>query len=92
MRRLFMIAAVLSLAGCAAASNPGIEIRTVTVTKEVQRPCAATAPTRPAATGSLPAQAADAVLVLGAKILEWAGEGGYADRAEAAIAECTRPD
>ena len=91
MKRLAVIAG-LSLAACATAQEPGIEIRTVTVTKEVQRPCAATAPARPEATGTLPAQAADAVRVLAAKLLEWAGEGGYADRAEAAIAECTRPD
>ena len=94
MKRSIFCAALLCAATLTACSTPtaGIEIRTVEVVKEVQRPCAAVAPARPAAVGSLPAQAGDAVLVLAAKLLEWAGEGGYADRAEAAIGECTRPD
>lgn len=87
MHRLILL---LALAGCST-TQPAIDVRTVEVIKEVQRPCAVQKPVRPAAVGALPGQAADAVLVLAAKILEWSGPGGYADQAEDAIENCTAP-
>ena len=78
---------LLALAGCSH-TEPGIEVRTVEVIKEVQVPCAAKPVERPEPVGTLPPGAADAVIVLAAKLLEWAGKGGYADRADTAIESC----
>ena len=87
MRALLL---VILLAGCST-TQPAVEVRTVEVVREVQRPCAAVAPVRPAPVGKLPANAVDAVLMLAAKLLTWSGPGGYADRAEDAIESCTAP-
>lgn len=79
----------LLLAGCA--QGPGaVEVRTVEVIKEVMVPCPAVAPARPAKLGPLPADAAGALLVVSAKLLEYAGAGGYADRAEDALSTCSK--
>lgn len=91
--RMLIIALALALAGCGrAAALPGIEVRTVTRTVEVQRPCAATRPARPTPLARpLPADLGQLAALLGAKLAEYAGAGGYADRADAAIELCTRP-
>jgi hypothetical protein len=89
--RLAIIAA-LALAGCAAKPTPpAVQIKTVTVTRETQRPCAVTRPARPAPLGALPTSLARLSSLLGAKLAEWSGPGGYGERADAAIATCTRP-
>lgn len=82
-----LIMASLALAGCATGPRP-VEVRIQERTVEVMRPCPVTAPERPAPITDLPANARDALRVVVAKLLEWQGAGGYADRAEAAIAVC----
>jgi hypothetical protein len=91
MKRL---AALLLLSGCATAPKapvvPNVQIQTVT--KEVQRPCHVTKPVRPAKLAQpLPTDSEALAALLGAKLIEWAGEGGYGDRAESAIATCSKP-
>lgn len=81
---------ILLLAGCSNGPRPERVVIQEKVV-EVQRPCPVTAPDRPAPVGALPSDARDAVLILSAKLLEWAGDGAYADRADAAIAICTKP-
>ncbi|UIJ43740.1 hypothetical protein LZK98_11625 [Sphingomonas cannabina] len=86
-----IVLAALLLASCKTPPAPGIEVRTVTKTVEVQRPCAATKPKRPAPIPlPMPTDALQLAAVLGAKLAEYAGPGAYADRAEAVIDECTR--
>lgn len=72
--------------------RPAVEVRTQTVVKEVQRPCAVTIPQRPAPLAKpLPTDAVKLAALLGAKLVEWAGPGKYGERADAAIRECTKP-
>lgn len=93
-RRFWQISAafgVISLAGCASGITPppAIEIRTVTKTVEVQKPCPVTIPQRPAKLATpLPNDAVRLAALLGAKLVEWAGPGGYGDRADAALRKC----
>ena len=90
--RMILIAALL-LAGCGTTPKPAVEVRTVEVVKEVQRPCASTKPDRPESLPQpLPSDARQLVALLTAKLLEWSGPGKYADRAEAAIDECTKAE
>lgn len=82
----------LALAGCAT-TPPGIEVRTVTRTVEVAKPCPVVKPSRPVEIKkeALPTQAQNAVLFLYAALLEWQGEGKYGDQAEAALETCIDP-
>ncbi|SNT19196.1 hypothetical protein [Sphingopyxis indica] len=86
--RVFSIAAALALAGCAH-EQAGVRVQTVEVVKEVQVPCPVEVPARPAPIGALPSDARDALRIVGAKLLEYAGPGAYADRADAALRICT---
>lgn len=71
---------------------PAVEIRTVTKTVEVQRPCPVTRPARPAPLARpLTTDAVALAALLGSKLLEWSSPGGYADRADAALRKCTTP-
>lgn len=83
------------ISGCAArqaaAPPPAVRVETVEVVKEVQRPCAGTIPARPAPLGVLPEDARALASMLGAKLVEYAGPGKYADRADALMARCAKP-
>ena len=79
----------LALAGCGQSVSPGIEVRTVEVPVIEQRPCPADAPVRPPPLAKpLPTDAKRLSVVLAAKLLEYAGDGKYADRAEAYFKAC----
>ena len=87
-----MLAALL--AGCATKGPlpPAVEIQTVTVTKEVMRPCPVTIPQKPALLARpLPKDAVQLAALLAAKLIEWAGPGGYGERADTALKTCTAP-
>lgn len=72
-------------------AHPAVEVRTQTVVKEVQRPCPVTIPQRPAPlTKPLPTDAAKLAATLGAKLVEYAGPGRYADKADAALKICLK--
>ncbi len=89
MKRAMILVAALALSGCAHGRAP-VDVRVQERLVEVQRPCPVTVPARPAPIDpdTLPADARDALRIVTAKLLEYAGAGGYADRAEAAIAVC----
>lgn len=84
---------VISLGGCATTIHtpPVVEIRTQTVVKEVAKPCPVTKPARPAPLPkTMPTDLSRFAATLAAKLVEWAGPGGYGDRADAAITECKK--
>lgn len=75
-------------AGMCSTPEPGIEVRTVTVVEEVPEPCPGEVPERPAPIGRIPEDARQALAAVGAKLTEYAGEGQYADQAEAYFKAC----
>jgi hypothetical protein len=93
MRALILVP-LLGLAACATTKEcapPGVKIVTQTVTKEVAKPCPVTKPSRPAPLAQpLPTDAIQLAAVLGAKLLEWAGPGGYGDRSSGALDTCIK--
>ena len=95
MKRLFaLVPLALMLEACPNSKEcppPAIEQHYTTVTKEVAKPCPVKEPARPAALQRpLPTDAVSLAALLGAKLLEYAGPGGYADRAHDAIETCNR--
>lgn len=88
-----LLLAALIIAGCD--SHPqsvGTKVVFQEVVKEVPRPCPVTNPTRPAPLARpLPTDPGALVSLLVGKLLEWAGPGGYGERADAAITTCTKP-
>lgn len=84
--------AALTLAGCATTREPGVEIRYVEVVKEVQKPCPAKKPERPDPLARpLPTDLQKLVLVLAAKLAEYADAGNYADQADVWMDLCSMP-
>lgn len=75
-------------AGMCKTTEPAVEIRTVEVVKEVQKPCPGETPIRPTPLGTLSADARQALAQVGAKLTEYAGKGQYADKAEAYFKTC----
>jgi hypothetical protein len=93
-RQLFAALLCLALAACGGdpPQSPGMKVVYQTVVKEVQRPCPVAKPARPAPLARpLPTDSGALVSLLAAKLAEWAGKGGYGERAEAALEVCTRP-
>lgn len=86
--RFSIVAALLALSACATTREPGIEVRTVEVVKEVPRDCPGTVPTRPAPLGPLPTDLVALAATLGAKLAEYSDPGQYADQAEAYFETC----
>lgn len=83
--------ACLLLTACAT-TEPGIKVEYREVLKEVQRPCPVTKPvTPPPIARPLPTDPARLLDLVVAKLSEWAGPGGYGERADAAISLCTKP-
>lgn len=90
-RLLVVGAALVALTACQT-DQPGIQVKTVEVVKEVQRPCPGTAPIRPAPLAKpLPADLAQLAATLAAKLGEYALPGGYADQADAIMKRCLTP-
>lgn len=87
-----IIAAACLLSACAHTNGPPVvEQRTVEVVREVQKPCPAERPKRPdKLVQPLPTDGVQLAAVLSVKLLEYAGPGGYADRAEAFFDECLK--
>ena len=79
--------ALLALTACAH-TQPGVEVRTVTVDREVQRPCPGTVPVRPAPLGALPDDANAALAQVLGKLAEYSGPGKYADKASLYFKTC----
>lgn len=81
------ILAPIALAACQTA-EPGIEVRTVEVVREVQKPCPGTPPVRPGPLGPLMATAEAALAQTLAKLAEYSAPGQYADQADAYVEAC----
>lgn len=90
MKKLFVLPVVFlcSNAAMCAHDEPAVEVRTVEVVKEVQKPCPGDVPKRPLPLGPLPSDLGKLAAVLGAKVAEYAGKGGYADRADTWMQRC----
>lgn len=89
-----IVIAALALTACSTAKTPppGVEVRYVDRVVEVQKPCPATRPERPAPLARpLPKDANALAAVLLAKLIEYAAPGGFADRADAALDMCLAP-
>jgi len=90
MNRLIVLT-LFALAACQT-DQPGIQVRTVTQTVEVQRPCPGTKPPRPAPLARpLPTDPVQLAALLGAKLAEYAAKGMYADQADAIMNRCLTP-
>jgi len=89
-----IIPALLLLSACGTGTTPppAVEIRTVTVYKDVQRQCPVTVPARPTPLpAKMPTDLAKFAATVLAKLVEYAGPGRYADKADAALKTCTKP-
>ena len=84
MRRWFFLPVILLTlpAAMCETREPGIEVRTVEVIKEVQKPCPGTVPARPPKLGPLASTSEGALAQVLAALAEYSGAGQYADRAE----------
>lgn len=89
MKRIaFQGVAAMLLTACSH-TQPGVEIRTVEVIKEVPMPCAAEVPDRPLPFVKPTGQGLEALAAaLAAKLAEYSAPGKYADRAEAYFTAC----
>ena len=85
--------ASLAVGACAGTTPPpAVEIRTVTKTVEVQRPCPVTQPARPSRLAKpLPTDAVKLAATLGAALAAYTAPGAWADRMEAALGQCSKP-
>lgn len=81
------LAGLLFIAACQTA-EPGIEVRTVEVVREVQKPCPGKPPVRPTPLGPLMATAEAALAQALAKLAEYSAPGQFADQAEAYVEAC----
>ena len=79
--------AALALAACQH-NQPGVEVRTVEVVKEVAAPCPGIPPVRPEPLGPLPQHAATALAHVLAKLAEYSAPGKFADQALAYVEAC----
>lgn len=77
-----------ALTACSNPTPPATQIKIQRETVEVMRACPETLPKRPAAIGALPGDLQKLAAVLGAKLMEWSGPGGYGERVEAAHGAC----
>ena len=80
-------AAMLPVAACQHA-QPGIEVRTVTVEKAVEKPCPGKVPVRPAPLGPLASDEDAALAQVLAALAAYSEPGKYADQAEAYFRTC----
>jgi hypothetical protein len=93
VRVLMGLTCTIMLASCGEhPESAGTKVIYQTVEKEVPRPCPVTKPVKPKPLARpLPVDPARLIDLLAAKLLEWAGPGGYGERASQAIDICTKP-
>jgi len=92
LSRIMVAGVALSTLAACHHTQPGVEIRTVEKIVEVQRPCPATAPERPAPLGELPEHAQQALAQALAALAAYSAPGMYADQAEAWFSACATED
>lgn len=91
-----VVASAIFVVGCATTPKPCPpsipKVETVEVVREVQKPCAVSEPTKPSPlTKPLPSKSDALIAILTQKLLQWAGPGGYGERASQAIETCKSP-
>lgn len=86
-RLMIISAAILTTTACAH-KEPGVRVEVVEVVREVMVPCPGAKPVRPAPLGDISPDAVKALAQVGAKLVEYAGEGQFADQAMAWIDRC----
>lgn len=91
MRIAIFLAGFVFLAACTT-PDPAVKIETVEVVREVQKPCPADRPARPAPIGDLPTNLEALAAVLGAKLAEYSDPGRYTDRVEAILDRCVESE
>jgi hypothetical protein len=85
------LSVALTACGPTHVDSPGTKVVFQRVEVPVQQPCPVTKPVRPGPLARpLPVDPARLVDLLAAKLQEWAGVGGYGERADAAIATCLK--
>lgn len=91
-KTVIAILPVLLLAACAGRNEPPrVRIEYQDRLVEVTKPCPVEKPERPAKLARpLPETPAQLIDVLVAKLTEWAGPGGYGEKADAAIEACVK--
>lgn len=87
---------LLLLTACAAGPKPCPPpvptVQTVTVNKEIMRPCAVLIPDRPAKLARpLPSDLEQLAAVLAGHLKLYESSGGYADKMSDALGVCTKP-
>ena len=88
MKALIASLALAILTACSH-TQPGVEIRTIEVIREVPRPCAAEVPERPLPFVRPTGEGLEALAAaLAAKLAEYSAEGKYAERAESYFEAC----
>lgn len=88
MKLAIALIAAAALAGCAGGQS-ATKIETIEVIKEVQKPCPGERAARPTPLISpLPTDLETLAAVLAAKLVEYAGPGKYADKADAIMLRC----
>lgn len=90
--KLSLTTAALAMLSACQTTDPGIEIRTVEVVKEVQKPCPGKPPIRPTPLGPLMATAEQALAQVLAKLAEYSAPGQFADQADAYVEACPPAD
>lgn len=86
--KLSLTTAALALLAACQTAEPGIEVRTVEVVREVQKPCPGKPPVRPAPLGPIMATAEAALAQALAKLAEYSAPGQFADQADAYVEAC----
>lgn len=86
---MMLLPLLLACSGCAH-DQEGVRVVTKEVVVEVMRPCEVEAPAMPEPLGPLPSNAPDALRIVAAKLLEYAGPGGALERYRDALAICTK--
>ncbi|WP_133495911.1 hypothetical protein [Stakelama pacifica] len=84
----------MPLAACSHPDCPpaGVRVEYQDRVVETQRPCKVEAPAKPAPVGSLPADYKAIAFILKAKLVEYEGDGKWADKMIAALDSCTQED
>jgi hypothetical protein len=87
-----IVATLFALTACSATSPPpAVQIKTVEVVKEIQRPCPVKKPERPGPLARpLPTDSIRLNALLALKLADYAAPGGYTDKLEALLAICTK--
>lgn len=88
---MMLLPLLLACSGCAH-EQKGVRVQIQEKIVEVQKPCPVTIPERPATlkASDLPPDARDALRIAIAALLGWQGDGGYGDKADAALRICVR--